>query len=96
VLGTLPDPFAELQPVHLGHRHVRDDDVHRLSQDHRQRVLPVCGGQDGEPRLTQIGLDQRQNELVIVDDEDGLAMECYAETPFVRDDPSAKEYAILG
>ena len=67
-----------------------------LSQDHRQRVLPVRGGQDGEPRLTQIGLDQRQNRLVIIDDEDGLATECHAETPFAREDPAAKEYAIPG
>ena len=68
----LSDRFDQLQAIHFGHLHVRDDDVRRKLFDRSQRQLAVTGFDHGPAGfLHQQSSGQLPIDGRIVDDENG-------------------------
>src|SRR5262249_40215194 len=58
-----------LQPLHVGHENVGDDDVGLLFPDGRETASCVSGGDNLKPLTLEHGLDDCAHANVVVDDE---------------------------
>jgi hypothetical protein len=71
-LGSLLDPAAEVEPVHLVHVRVRDDEIGRALLHRGQRLDPVVRGGDDEARFLEADVEDAQALGIAVDEEEAL------------------------
>ena len=63
----------ELQPVHLGHAQILDDQIDRLLPDHVQSDAAVIGGHDIVALALEDDLQKPLNRLLVIQHQDALA-----------------------
>jgi hypothetical protein len=61
---------VDLEPVHLGHHHVEQDEVGQLRRANGECRGAAAGGQDIEIFTGKLGAQQLDVDVNVVDDED--------------------------
>ena len=65
----LPNPFQDLQPVHLGHLHVQENDIRPKIRVVDQAARPVGRQMHSVPLVLEQLLQRDADRLLVVDDE---------------------------
>ena len=68
-----PELLQHLEPIHLWHLEIEQQQVERLPPQHLERHPSVLGRGDAVPHELQIARQQQPVDLVIVDDEESRA-----------------------